>query len=199
MTHPPFAALKLSALLVLAALALTIVGTLWSRGLAHDAALALQQQHAARAEVQQKLSHSRQQQQRIQHHQADYQALAARGFFAAEDRLAWIEAAQHANRDARLYGLNYRLAPRTAAPATLAQGLPLAYTSMTLTLPLLVETDLDRFLSALKTRAPGIMRVQHCRLARPGDAAFAAVNQPQLEAECELHWYTLMTDHKAQP
>lgn len=191
MTRPPFAVLKLSLLLVLAALVLASGGVLWSRGKAGDAQDALLQQQAALNASRQTLERSRQQQQLIATHLAAYQALVARGFVGAEDRLAWIEAAQLANRDAGLYGLDYRLAPRAASAPALAQDLPLGQTSMTLTLPLLVETDLTRFLAALKARAPGVYRVQGCRLTRLNNAPFEAVNRPQLQAECELLWFTV--------
>ncbi len=123
MKRPPLPALKLSLLLVLMALLLAIVGTLWSRGLARDAALALQQQNTALNGARQQLDRSRQQQQLIATHLPAYQALAARGFIGAEDRLVWIEAVQQANRDAGLYGLDYRLTPRTPSLPALARGL----------------------------------------------------------------------------
>lgn len=191
MTRPPFPALKLPLLLTLTALLLTIGGIWWSQDLAAEAEQALQQQQRALNRSLKQLDHSRQQQQLITTHLAAYQALAARGFIGAEDRLAWIEAAQHANRDAGLYGLDYRLTPRTASPATLAQGLPLGQTVMTLNLPLLLETDLTRFLSALKARAPGVVRVQGCRLSRINDTFTNATRAPQLSAECELLWFTV--------
>jgi len=198
MKHPPFTALKLPLLLLLAVLLLSIGGALWSRDQAQDATIALQQQHSALNAARQQLSRSRHQQQLIVTHLAAYQALATRGFVGAEDRLAWIEAAQHANRDAGLYGLDYRLTPRTDSPPTLAQGLPLGQTTMTLTLPLLVETDLTRFLAALKVRAPGVYRVQGCRLSRPGGASFGSLDHPQLQAECELLWFTVMQKTAAE-
>jgi hypothetical protein len=58
-------------------------------------------------------------------------------------------------------------------------------------MPLLVETDLARFLAALKARASGVYRVQGCTLARTGSSAFQPVNTPQLRAECELLWFTV--------
>ena len=193
MKHPPFAALKLPLLLVLVALLLSGGGALWSRGQDQDATLALQRQQSALNNARQQLDRSRQQQQLIANHLADYQALTARGFVGAEHRLAWIEAVQLANRDAGLYGLDYRLMPRTASPSALAQGLPLGQTSMTLRFPLLVETDLPRFLDALKARAPGVYRVQGCHLSRLDDAPFEAVNRPHLQAECQLLWFTVAT------
>lgn len=193
MKHPPFAVLKLPLLLVLVALLLTGGGALWSRGQDQDAAMALQRQKNALNNARQQLDRSRQQQQLIANHLADYQALTARGFVGAEHRLAWIEAAQLANRDAGLYGLDYRLMPRTTSPSALAQGLPLGQTSMTLSFPLLVEIDLPRFLDALKARAPGVYRVQGCRLSRLDNAPFEAVNRPHLQAECQLLWFTIAT------
>ncbi len=191
MTHPPLAVLRLPLLLLLTTLLLAGAGILWMHHQAAEAAAALQQQQTAVNRARQQLDHSRQQQQLIATHLSDYQALAARGFVGQEDRLAWIEAAQLANRDAGLYGLDYRLMPRSASPPELAQGLSLGQTSMTLTLPLLVETDLTRYLAALKARTPGVVRVKGCHLARLDSAPFEAANRPHLQAECELLWFTV--------
>ncbi len=191
MTRPPFAVLKLSLVLVLVSLAGATAGTLWSRSQAQQATMALQQQKSALNTARQQLDRSRQQQQLIATHLADYQALGARGFVGREDRLAWIEAAQHANRDAGLYGLDYHLTARTPSLPAISQGLPLGQTTMTLNFPLLVETDLSRFLAALKARAPGLFRVQGCSVSFLGNPAFEALNQPHLQAECKLLWFTL--------
>lgn len=191
MRHPPLAALKLAIVLLVLALLLAGAGIGWSRSEATEAKAALQRQQVALNQARQQLDRSRQQEQLIATHLSEYQALATRGFVGAEGRLAWIEAAQLANRDAGLYGLDYRLTPRAAALPALAQGLPLGQTRMTLVLPLLVETDLSRFLDALEARAPGLVRVQGCRLARLGNTAFETVNRPHLQAECELLWFTV--------
>ena len=191
MTRPPFTVLKLSLILLLAALLLAGVGAMWSRGKARDAKAALLQQQAALETAQRQLDRSREQQHLIDTHLVNYQTLAGRGFIGVENRLAWIEAVQLAGSEARLAGLEYRLTPRVASDPKLAQGLPLGQTAMFLTLPLLVETDLPRFLAALNSRATGIYRVQGCRLSRLGDASFEATNQPRLQAECELLWFTV--------
>lgn len=191
MTRPPVAALRLSLILVLAALLLAGIGIVWSRGKAHDAQAALDRQQAAHAQARQTLTRSRDQQRLIQAHLGEYRALSARGFVGPEMRLAWIEAAQLANRAAGLYGLEYRLGPRIAAAPELAQGVPLGQTALSIGMPLLVESDLPRFLAALRARAPGIYRVRDCRLSRPGHEPFEAVNLPRLRAECELLWFTV--------
>lgn len=198
MTRPPFAALRFHLLLVLAALLLAGAGVWWGGGEARRAAAELTAQQGALDAVRRKLESSRQQQHLIATHLGAYRALVARGFVGVEDRLAWIEAAQLANRDAGLYGLDYRLAPRTAALPALADGLPLGQTVMTLTMPVLVETDLPRFLAALKVRAPGVYRVQGCRLSKREDLALAAASRPTLQAECELLWFTVRATDRGQ-
>jgi len=193
MTRPPIASLKTALLLLLAALVLAVSGVWWSHQQDADARAAVQIQqvalNAAYARQQQGQTEAR----LIAQHLDAYRALAARGFVGAENRLAWIEAVQLANRDVHLYGLTYTLSPRATAPASLAGGLPLNQTRMTLKMPLLVETDLPRFLDAVRIRAPGIFRVERCQLSRAVDTPPPALNLPELDAECELLWFTVAT------
>lgn len=199
MKMPPFPILKLSILLVLAALIAATAGTLWSWNQSQLATAALQEANSRLNDARKQLAHSHRQKQLIVTHIKDYQALQSRGFIGDENRLAWIEAVQHANRDAGLYGLDYRLTPRTASPPDLAQGLALGQTRMTLIFPILIETDLPRFLSVLRQRAPGVYTVQGCRLTMPAGGTFKAVNQPRLQAECELLWFTLAQSNGGRP
>lgn len=191
MMQPPIASLKGSMLLLLVAVLLSAAGIFWSGKQDSEARAALQQQqtafNAARARQQQGQTEAR----LIAQHLDAYHDLTARGFVGEENRLAWIEAVQLANRDARLYGLSYTLSPRAAAPAALASGLPLNQTRMVVKMPLLVETDLPRFVAALRARAPGVFRVDRCRLSRISDAPPQPINQPEIDAECELLWFTV--------
>lgn len=191
MSAPPLAALKWSLAIVAGALVLAVTGVLWSLDQTGNAAAAHSRAERTRANADAQLGRSRQQQELIAAHLADYKALVARGFVGAEDRLGWIEAAQLAGREAGLPGLEYRLDPRADAPATLAHGLPLKQTRMILIVPLLVETDLVRFLAALERRGAGMHRLHGCTLTRTDDTPFEAVNQPRLKAECEIFWYTV--------
>ncbi|MEQ1592123.1 MAG: hypothetical protein ABL892_07005 [Thiobacillaceae bacterium] len=193
MLHPPWHAIKIPLLLLLAALLLAGAGILWSSNTQLEANKNLQQQTRTRQAAQQKLQRSNVEKALIQQNLGGYQNLVARGFIGEENRLAWLEAVQQANRDAALYGLNYTLAPRTAAAATLAKGLPLGQTVMTLRMPMLVETDLPRFLEALQQRTRSVFRVRACQITRTSEAAPEALNRPELETECELLWFTLAT------
>ncbi len=199
MNRPPTAALKWPLAMVAAAALLAVLGISWSRDATRSATALHAQAVQARAAAETRLGHSREQQDLIAAHLADYEALAARGFVGAENRLAWIEAAQVAGRESGLPALEYRLDPRADAPSALAQGLPLKQTRMTLILPLLVEPDLARFLAALERHAPGIRRVQGCTLTRADDAPFEAVDRPRLRAECKVSWFTINTHREGAP
>lgn len=196
MIRPPITSLKTPILLLLVAVSMSAAGIFWSHRQDTELRVDLQGQQkaldAARARAQQGQREARQ----IAQHLDAYHAMIARGFVGEENRLAWIEAVHLANQDARLYGLTYTLSPRTAAPASLAGGLPLKQTRMVLKMPMLVETDLPHFLDALRTRAPGLFRVSRCRLSRITDAAPQPVNRPELDAECELLWFTVAADGK---
>ncbi len=197
MTRPPLAALRTPLLLLAVVSAVSAAGVLWSRHLDADAQAVLQREQTAMNAARARAQQAEREQRLIAQHLDAYQALAARGFVGAENRLAWIEAAQLANRDARLYGLTYTLSPRAAAPAALAGDLPLKQTRMTIKMPLLVETDLPRFLDGLRARAPGVFRVVRCRLTRLADAPPQLHNHPELEAECDLLWFTVTADEGA--
>lgn len=198
MTRPPLASLKTSMLLLLAAALLSAAGIYWSHQQDAEARAALQQQQAALNAAHTRLQQGQTEARLIAQHLDDYRALIARGFVGEENRLAWIEAVHLANRDARLYGLTYSLSPRTAAPADLASGLPLKQTRMTIKMALLVETDLPRFIAALRARAPGLFRVERCQLSRVTDAPPQPVNRPELDVECELLWFTVVADGKEE-
>jgi len=196
MTRPPIASLKTSILLLLAGSVLSAAGIFWSHQQATEARTDLQLQQTALKATQARQQQGQTEARLIAQHLDAYHALIARGFVGEENRLAWIEAVQLANQDARLYGLTYTLSPRAAAPAILAGGLPLNQTRMVVNMPLLVETDLPRFLDALRARAPGLFRVSSCRLARITDAPPQPVNRPELDTECELRWFTVTADVK---
>jgi len=188
----PWAALKTSSVILLVVVLITGTGVWWSANMLKQAEAARVQQHQANEAAKQKLQRSNTEKQLIEQHRDAYQALVARGFVGPENRLAWLEAVQQANRDARLYGLDYSLEPRTVVQQP-DLTVPLGQTVMRIRMPMLVEDDLANFLSALQQRSTGIFRVRTCQIARSGDGAPQPINKPELETECELLWFTIAT------
>lgn len=188
----PWAALKSSSVILLMVLLITGTGVWWSANTLKQAEAARGQQTQANEAAKQKLQRSNTEKQLIEQHRDTYQALIARGFVGPENRLAWLEAVQQANRDARLYGLDYSLEPRSMVQQP-GVGVPLGQTVMRIRMPMLVEDDLANYLSALQQRSTGIFRVRSCQIARLSDSAPQPINKPELEAECELLWFTIAT------
>lgn len=186
----PWHAIKLPLLLLIAVMLLAGAGAWWSSEMLIEAEAARLQQTQARTSAQQKLQRSNTEKQLIQQYQGTYQALIARGFVGAENRLAWLEAVQQANRDAALYGLDYSLEPRTTV-SIVGNALPVGQTVMKLRMPILVEDDLTHFLDILHQRTAHLFRVRACQISCASDAPPQALNRPELEVECELLWFTV--------
>ena len=188
----PWAALKTSAVILLVVMLITGTGVWWSANMLKQAKAARIQQQQANAAAKQKLQRSNTEKQLIEQYRDAYRALVARGFVGPENRLAWLEAVQQANRDARLYGLDYSLEPRSLVQQP-GVSVPLGQTVMRIRMPMLVEDDLANFLSALQQRSTSIFRVRSCQIARSNDNAPQPINKPELETECELLWFTIAT------
>lgn len=189
----PWAALKTALLILLAMLAISALGVWWSAEALTQAEAAQMAQLRANTEAKQKLQRSNTEKQLIEQYRNAYQALIARGFIGPENRLAWLEAVQQANRDANLYGLDYSLEPRSMVQQA-GVSAPLGQTVMKIRMPILVEDDLMHFLSALQQRSAGLFRVRSCQITRASNAAPQPINKPGLETECELLWFTIAAE-----
>lgn len=189
----PWHAIKVPLLVLLAVALVAGAGVWWSSSQLEQAETARMLQTRANQATREKLQRSDTEKQLIQQYQGAYRALNARGFIGAENRLAWLESVQQANRDAQLYGLDYSLDPRAVIPAPLPLGqtVSLHQTVMRIKMPILVEDDLTRFLDALQQRTHSIFRVRMCQISHATTAAPQALNRPELEVECELLWYTV--------
>ena len=196
MSPLPWHAIKVPLLVLLAVALLAGAGVWWSSSKLVQAETARKQQTQANQDAREKLQRSDTEKQLIQQYQGAYRALSARGFIGAENRLAWLESVQQANRDAQLYGFDYSLDPREVVPVPLPLGqapssVSLRQTVMRIKMPILVEDDLTHFLEALQQRTQSIFRVRMCQISRSTEAMPQALNRPELEVECELLWFTV--------
>ena len=140
----------------------------------------------ARAAAQSKLMRSGAEKNLILSHLSDYKRLEKKGVAAGGDRLAWLEAVQKSNESSRLYGVQYTFEP--ASPSS--DSAEMEQTLMKLRMPLLTENDLTLFLDKLASSGIGLFRTKSCTLSRTGNPQPEILNQPGLEAECELLWYS---------
>ncbi len=122
-----------------------------------------------------------------------YYQLEKEGLVGVERRLDWLDALRVANTHADLYGVQYEITAQQPYPKGEVLGAPsleVRHSVMKLRFGLLHEEDLSRFLGALSAQGLGTFLVNQCsltqirKLERP-------VNQPALQADCELSWITL--------
>ncbi|MBI2801204.1 MAG: hypothetical protein HYX63_13155 [Gammaproteobacteria bacterium] len=121
--------------------------------------------------------------------------LYARGVIGDEHRLSWIETLRRVSQRIGLPSLDYKLdAQRLYTPPNPLDSGPfdIRVSEMHLTLGLLHEGDLVRFVSDLEHDAEGLFHLERCDFTRaetrPETAASGAA---RLTAACVLKWYTL--------
>ena len=165
----------------------------------------LEQLKAAQMLARQQSLKSGEEKNTIARYLGDYRRLRQEGFIGTERRIDWLDALTAANRHARLLGTEYSIDAQQPYPGELHESvrMQLRQSSMKLRLALLHEGDLARFLDHLASQHAGLFSVNDCdlqRISRPDQGADTAApgDQPNLQAECRLVWYTLSEPHTAQ-
>lgn len=126
-------------------------------------------------------------------HLPRYRELERQGLIGEEQRLAWAETFRSVSARLGLPEARFEIQPQKAydPPVPVATGGLKTYASpMRVSLGLLHEDDLFRFLDALAAEAPGRFGVERCALRRAGTLQ-ADPTRANLEAECELLWVTI--------
>ncbi|HWT53812.1 MAG TPA: hypothetical protein VN066_03320 [Rhodocyclaceae bacterium] len=131
---------------------------------------------------------------------AAYQTLVARGIVGMERRLDWVELMRNIQRDRKLLGLEYEIQPRQAwtGGSSAGTGYRFMSSAVRIQIPLLHEEDLVRFLDDVHTGAAAFTRLRSCSLQRAPAAAMASKLAPQINAECQMDWITLMPENEAR-
>lgn len=122
-----------------------------------------------------------------------YAALEKVGFVGAEQRINWVDNLRVANRENRLFGVEYQIGQQEpfSGGADLGVGdLPMRQSTMKVKLPLLHEGDLMPFFRTLAGQKSGVFMMNACELWRVS-ASTGLQAQPNLSAECELSWITV--------
>jgi hypothetical protein len=197
--RPAWAALRLPLIVLALTLAAAAAIVHFSEQSTQQARAHLEQLKMAQLLAQQQFLKSGEEMNTIVRYLADYQRLRQAGFIGAERRIDWLDALAAANRQTRLFGVEYSIDAQQAYAGELPGNtqLRLRQSPMKLRLRLLHEDDLARFLSSLAAQHAGVFSVNDCDLQRTNrggtDAALArpTADQPNLQAECQLVWYTL--------
>lgn len=177
-------------------LVLVLVGLLdyWAENFKRQQQLALQEQQVAYHQAQQRYQSSGQEREGIVNYLPIYQNLLSMGFVGEEQRIDWIEKIRQLHQQHKLFSIEYTIGlQESVAPSYLPAlgNFTLHRSVMKLEFGMLHEMDLLVLLSGLREQpAPFIVRA--CELARPvGQKINTAVLTVNVQARCELEWYTL--------
>ena len=122
-----------------------------------------------------------------------YEKLQREGIVGEERRINWIDGLRVANIQSELFGVDYQIGVQQPyAGGGSSNGIELRQSVMKVRVPLLHEGDLLRFLEVLDSQRVGLFTVNKCAVERTNQAGGALRYQPNLIAECDLTWITLV-------
>jgi hypothetical protein len=146
-------------------------------------------------EARERLQKSGDEKDKILRYRASFIALQQRGFVGEEQRINWVDALRAASLNLKMFGVNYQIEAQQPyqSPAVTDAGQYHAHQSlMKISLGLLHEDDLMRFVNALDEQRAGIFTLRECSLQRQsaGKVEHAKV-QANLQADCSLAWLSI--------
>ena len=184
--------LMIPLLVLLAVLGAAVAAVRSTGDQVEDAQQKLALQHKQMREAEARVQKSGTEKELIARYLPDYRKLETLGFIGEEKRINWLDALRNANQKGGLFGINYDIAAQQAYPhaALMAPGqMHVMQSVMKLSLPLLHEGDLEKFLQHLAEQNTGVFMVDQCTLRRSG-ATLTTRFQPNMTAECLLAWIT---------
>lgn len=164
-----------------------------SQGL-HHARDRLAKQQRDLLEARQRFQKAGEEKAVILRYRPDYLRLRQQGFIGEEQRINWLDALRAANLRLKLFGVDYQIEAQQPYPAPPMDtgAYHLHQSVMKISLALLHEEDLMRFIGDLSAQQAGIFALRECTLQRRTAAkAESAGFQPHLQAECSLAWLTI--------
>ncbi|MEO1202951.1 MAG: hypothetical protein AAFX10_09595, partial [Pseudomonadota bacterium] len=127
-----------------------------------------------------------------------YQQFRQLGFVGMESRLDWIETLRTATGELTLPRVSYVMQPQLIAVApveSIAAGgdIELHVSKLDLEMGLIHELDLLRFIDELQQNAPGLIKVDGCRMSWQADDRQRLEAAPNIQANCDVNIYSIET------
>lgn len=196
-------ALRYPLLTLLAALLLGAVLVFFTRQALNQASAQLARQEQALREARDRLHKSGEEKDKILRYRAAYIDLQQRGFVGEEQRINWVDALRAASLNLKMFGVSYQIEAQKPYSAPLAMDISpyrLQQSVMKISLGLLHEEDLMRFMQILTAQQAGIFMLSECSLQRQVSAKAENLKvQPNLQADCSLAWLSISEAAGAKP
>ncbi len=149
---------------------------------------------AERQSAQNRLARATEEEREIQEKLVDYRKLRSRGLIGAERRADWIDRIAQIKAARKLYDLKYTIEPqrRVDYPGVAGAGdVEFMASQMKISLELLHEDDLFRFVDDLRASLSSYVVVRACSVTRIERAASDRGAGPRLNADCTIDLVTI--------
>lgn len=194
LTAADWQALRKPALTLAAALLLGAALVYFSQRELNRSRMQQKAQESALHEARNRLHKSGDEKERILRYRSDYMTLQQIGFVGEEQRINWVDALRAASLSLKMFGVSYQIEAQQPYVSPLgadAGAYRLQQSVMKISMGLLHEEDLPRFLEALEEQKAGIFAVRECSLQRQSGARVENLRmQPHIQADCSLLWLT---------
>jgi len=198
MSGEDFQALRNPLLLLLVIILAAGGGVYYSARIKEQSALQLKRQQDQLKEAQTRLQRSGEEKDVIVRNLTPFRQLAQAGIVGDERRLNWVDGLRLAHQQTEIFSVDYQIRART--PYTHAAEfnpgpITINHSVMQLRFRLLHEADLMRFFNLLAAQNLGLFSIDQCLLQRLDTRGIISY-QPNLTAECDLSWITVVAPAK---
>jgi len=124
---------------------------------------------------------------------ATFELLKEKGFYSAEDRLAWTEVLKQVSERLKLPNFKYSIEPQqdiSNIGSGFQSNLGLSESVMIIEADLLHEVDFSTIVQQLNDFAPGTFRVDECKITKERAISLSQIKR-NLSINCTLVWYTV--------
>jgi len=154
-------------------------------------------------EARERMLRSSEEKERILRYRAAFIALQRNGFLGEEQRINWVDGLRATSLSLKLSGVSYHIEVQRPYGAPLGIDLGpyrMHQSLMKISLGLLHEEDLMRFVNALAAQQAGVFALRECSLRRLGAGkAESAMLQDNLQADCSLAWLSVSEEKGVTP
>ena len=136
------------------------------------------------------------QRQIVNRYHRQYQRLNELGFIGQEDRLDWVETMRTTSESLKMSRLSYSIDPQLTATAPVksilgGDNFEIRVSKLQLEMGLIHELELLQFFDELQKSAPGLLKVDTCKLTYTGDPQDHSADS--LTASCAVQIFSLIT------
>lgn len=139
----------------------------------------------------------------VERYHQRYQQFSELGFVGMESRLDWIEVLRESSLALTLPRVSYVIEPQLTATAPVesilaGDDMEIHVSKLDLEMNLIHELDLLRFVDELQKTAPGLIKVDNCRLIWQADPQQSLTADPNILANCSVEIYSVITADVSQ-